>query len=86
MHAAQCGLCAICRCPETRTVKGVVQRLSVDHNHTTGQTRQLLCSKCNPVLGLVGEKIETLLSMVDYLKRHGGENDARQLSEVVPIA
>lgn len=84
MNATQRGLCAICQRPETRSVNGVVQRLSVDHNHTTGQRRQLLCSNCNPALGLVGEDIETLQRMIVYLKRHGGKHDPRQLPEVVP--
>jgi hypothetical protein len=43
----QGGVCYACQQPEP--VKG--RRLSVDHNHTTGEIRGLLCSRCNPVLG-----------------------------------
>jgi len=43
----QGGVCYGCRMSEP--VKG--RRLSVDHDHTTGQVRGLLCSRCNPILG-----------------------------------
>lgn len=49
MHAHQGGVCYVCREPEP--VKG--RRLAVDHNHTTGEIRGLLCSRCNPVLGKI---------------------------------
>ena len=43
----QGGVCYLCHCAEP--VKG--RRLSVDHDHTTGEIRGLLCSRCNPILG-----------------------------------
>jgi hypothetical protein len=45
--AYQGGVCYACGCAEH--VKG--RRLAVDHCHTTGLIRGLLCSRCNPVLG-----------------------------------
>lgn len=45
--AYQDGVCYICLCPEP--VNG--RRLSVDHDHTTGQIRGLCCSRCNPIIG-----------------------------------
>jgi hypothetical protein len=45
--AYQDGVCYACRQPEP--VKG--RRLSVDHDHSTGEVRGLLCSRCNPILG-----------------------------------
>ena len=43
--AAQDGRCAICtRVPRRR-------RLAVDHNHTTGEVRALLCYFCNKYIG-----------------------------------
>jgi hypothetical protein len=45
--AYQGGVCYICQCPEP--VKG--RRLSVDHDHTSGQIRGLCCSRCNPLIG-----------------------------------
>ena len=45
--AHQGGVCFICR--QSEPVKG--RRLSVDHDHITGEVRGLLCSRCNPLLG-----------------------------------
>lgn len=70
MHKAQNGRCAICNNQETHTRHGHVVLLSVDHNHTTGATRKLLCSRCNRALGLLGDSIEVLEAAVAYLKTH----------------
>jgi len=47
--AYQGGVCYICHCSEP--VKG--RRLSVDHDHKTGEIRGLACSRCNPLLGKI---------------------------------
>jgi hypothetical protein len=39
-------VCAICE-----RAKGVVKKLSIDHDHSTGYVRGLLCGPCNKVLG-----------------------------------
>jgi Recombination endonuclease VII len=44
---------------------------NIDHNHSTGVIRDLLCRYCNWLLGNAYESIETLLSAAQYLKRHG---------------
>jgi len=67
----QNGVCAICGKPETKIGRsGLPQRLSVDHNHQTGQVRQLLCHACNMVVGFSGEDIRTLYATANYLLRH----------------
>ena len=43
----QSGVCAICKNPEN--VEG--RALAVDHDHRTGETRGLLCTRCNHALG-----------------------------------
>lgn len=65
MHAAQKGVCGICKLPEPR--KG--GRLSVDHCHKTGKVRGLLCHNCNHALGNLKDSIPNLNSAIDYLKR-----------------
>jgi len=45
----QGGVCYACL--QSEPVKG--RRLAVDHHHSTGLVRGLLCSRCNPVLGKI---------------------------------
>ena len=69
----QQGKCAICGQPETETRLGVVKRLAVDHNHTTGKIRGLLCCSCNKALGLLKDDISIMKSAIDYLNNDAGE-------------
>mgnify|MGYP002378077596 CR=1 FL=1 len=63
--------CAICGKEEHRITKtGDVKPLSVDHNHTTGEVRELLCNDCNALLGFSNENIEVLKNAIDYIKKH----------------
>ena len=62
MLAAQSGRCAICR--ETMIPP------CVDHNHTTGAIRELLCHRCNRVGGTVSDDPVLLRLAADYLERH----------------
>jgi hypothetical protein len=51
MLEAQDRLCAICKQPSTLVKLGRVVELSVDHCHSTGKLRKLLCNGCNHGLG-----------------------------------
>jgi len=65
----QGGVCAICSLPaEVADSKG--RDLHVDHNHTTGQVRGLLCSKCNCLIGLAGESFSLLDKVKEYLNKY----------------
>lgn len=72
MLKAQNGLCAICRKPEVtvdRRRPGEVRKLAVDHCHTTGKIRGLLCAKCNAAIGHFKESIESIRSALAYLEK-----------------
>lgn len=68
----QNGVCAICKRAERRShaVTGTVWDLAVDHCHETNRVRGLLCNSCNRGLGLLGDKIDTLETVLSYLKKH----------------
>lgn len=63
----QRGVCVICGQPETATSRGKVKLLSVDHNHSNGQIRGLLCDKCNHLIGNANEDIAVLDSAIRYI-------------------
>jgi len=65
MFENQNGLCAICNHPEKLN-----RMLSVDHNHNTGEIRALLCQRCNFLIGMANENLDTLISAVSYLRSH----------------
>lgn len=46
------------------------QRLFVDHCHTSGKVRGLLCNNCNSALGLAKDKVEILKNLIKYLEKH----------------
>jgi hypothetical protein len=62
---AQEGKCAIC----ARHQSALPYVLGVDHNHTTGKVRGLLCRACNGVLGYL-EKEAIRKRMDAYLDKH----------------
>jgi hypothetical protein len=59
--------CAICFKDETKVFKGL---LFVDHCHTTGKLRGLLCHHCNTALGKFEDSQNTLMNAVQYLEKH----------------
>lgn len=61
MYEDQQGKCAIC------SVDVPTNKICVDHNHTTGQVRQLLCHNCNVILGHAFEDPTILMKCVEYL-------------------
>lgn len=62
--------CEICEKEETVTRGGRIRRLTIDHNHETGQIRGVLCARCNTAIGLVFENPETLRAAADYIERY----------------
>jgi len=70
MVAGQKNKCAICGQPEKRSIKGAIPRLGIDHDHKTGQIRELLCYACNLALGYVNDDPEILRKMIAYLDKH----------------
>lgn len=59
---SQGGVCAICgKSPKNK-------KLHVDHDHTTGHIRGLLCSNCNRGLGLYKDDPKILRTAAEYIE------------------
>ena len=64
MLRRQGGQCAVCS-----NASGDIN-LVVDHSHHTGKVRGILCRSCNTMLGLAGDRTETLKSAIRYIRKH----------------
>lgn len=53
--------CGICKMELTKSY--------IDHDHSTGKVRGVLCMHCNTVLGHAKDSIETLKSAIEYLEK-----------------
>lgn len=60
--------CKICN-TEFKTEKGT----HIDHCHTTGNIRGLLCANCNVLLGMSKDSIDILKSAQIYLKKYNSK-------------
>jgi hypothetical protein len=63
--------CEICGASETVTRSGRVRRLTIDHNHETGEIRGILCSRCNTGLGMFRDSPDLLRAATAYLDTRG---------------
>jgi len=75
MYVAQKGRCWICReakgiHPDDPKARGA-RRLGIDHNHTTGAVRGLLCTggdrTCNRIIGWLKDNPKAFQRAADYL-------------------
>lgn len=68
--------CAICHSTEPQSSKG----FAIDHDHSTGAFRGILCHPCNTALGLFRENQRHLAAAADYLDRHSAAALERPLA------
>lgn len=68
MYAEQGGVCAICRECESQKSQRYAN-LAVDHCHTSGEVRGLLCNACNRALGFLQDDVERARRLVEYLEK-----------------
>jgi hypothetical protein len=59
----KCAICGTDKCSSGRN-------FAVDHDHTTGKVRALLCALCNKALGSFKDNPVIIQSAIDYLKKH----------------
>ena len=70
MLAKQNGKCAIC---SVKKPGGRTKMFFIDHCHSTGSIRGLLCMRCNTGLGLILDSPKYLLNAISYLKENSCE-------------
>lgn len=69
LYATQGNGCAICKDPVD------IKAIHVDHCHTTGVTRGLLCNSCNTALGHVRENEQICENMIEYIRYYNAVAD-----------
>ena len=62
MVKQQHGKCAICKQKE---------KLTIDHCHSSGKVRGLLCGNCNRGLGLFKDNLTAIKNAGRYIKKYG---------------
>ena len=63
---SQSGKCAICGVSQEK----LKQTLSVDHDHTNGKVRGLLCHWCNTGIGYFSDSVQCLQAAISYLHKN----------------
>lgn len=77
LFVEQKGVCAACKQkPNYRTER--TRKLFMDHDHSTGHPRGLLCAGCNAALGQVRESPDTLRGLAKYIENHRACAEARE--------
>lgn len=72
MLRVQKGVCFLCQKPEPKRA-GKEVPLAVDHCHTTGVVRRLLCSQCNLLVGYY-EKFRNNRELAGTLEKYVSEH------------
>ena len=62
--------CAICGVKSNKNGS----RFCVDHNHSTGSIRGLLCHDCNTTLGKFNDEVEMFYKAIDYLEKYNEQD------------
>ena len=69
MLALQNNACKICDSEYNNSDRCESGKLFIDHCHTTGKVRGLLCHKCNQGLGYLDDDTDRLQRAIEYLKQ-----------------
>lgn len=64
----QDGVCAICGSEDNGFNQHGTKRFAIDHNHTTGDIRGLLCNRCNTAIGLLQDDPDIIRKAEAYVR------------------
>jgi hypothetical protein len=65
---SQNGSCALCK-TSVSFGTGFSNAAHVDHCHTTNKVRGILCGNCNTALGKLGDSVESIKKVLQYLEK-----------------
>lgn len=63
----KCGICGSELKMPTLTRGQALDVVAIDHDHTTGRVRGLLCNGCNKGIGLLREDVNILKNAIDWI-------------------
>lgn len=71
LYEDQHGVCGLCstRLNVEFGMNSKVLNFTVDHCHSTGQVRGLLCRKCNTAIGMFGDSKDMMIKAIAYLEK-----------------
>lgn len=58
--------CAIC----SKEINYTYREAAVDHSHSTGKVREILCHRCNLLLGFIEQDLNIIPKVLEYLTKH----------------
>ncbi len=62
---SQQGKCAICQ----KDLERISRSTHIDHCHSSGKIRGILCHHCNTAIGLLGDDVEKMKAAIEYLEK-----------------
>jgi len=65
---SQGNTCALCK-KEVQFLPGFSNAAHIDHCHSSGKVRGILCGNCNTALGKLGDSVETIKNVLKYLEQ-----------------
>lgn len=71
MLKEQKGCCKICKTEKYSKLGQDHNHFAIDHCHTTGKVRGLLCDACNKALGLLEDNTEYIENALNYIQEQG---------------
>jgi Autographiviridae endonuclease VII len=62
--------CGACKQNVKTKWRGKEVSMALDHDHKTGKARGVLCIKCNRALGLLEDNQETIMGLLEYIRKY----------------
>ena len=71
-----------CKCAICSKVIIKTKDRHIDHCHSSGQVRGILCAKCNTAIGLLNEDTNIMISAISYVAKHNDNTTGFTMQEM----